>query len=346
MCLGNERTHFGIFVHAVTHRDFPAGLGQAREEFVGNFTLEQEAGTRTADLALTGEDAEHGEFERGVEIGIGENDVRALAAEFEGDFFQVARCGGHDFAPGDTAAGEGNFVHAVARREGRSDGITGTQHEVGRPGREAGLFDQLEKFHRRNRRHLGGFQNARIARGKTRGEFPHGHKQRVIPRNDLSADPDRFAHGHADHVRVADAVSLSLGLAGQAGVVAETTRRIGRIVVRLAQRLPVVLGVDPGEFRRMLLDEIGQGEKLLRTLGSRALAPRTMIESLACRADRVFRIGRTAVGCLGDDLVGRGIENVARCLTLRGDPPAVDVIQEGFHGTSLNRVSAVSTMLR
>ena len=94
----------------------------------------------------------------------------------------------------------------------------------------------------------------------------------------------------------------------------------------------------------MLFDEIGQGEKFLRALRSRALSPRTVIEGFACRADRILRICRTAVGCLGDDFVVRRIENVARRPAFRGDPLAVDGIQEGFQWDSLIRVSAVSTM--
>ena len=342
----DQRTHFGLSLCAVANDNFSAGLGQAGEEFFGYLALEDQARPRAADLTLSGEDAEHSEFQRRVEIGIGKDNVRALAAEFEGHFLEVAGRGGHDFASGDPTAGEGDLVHPVARREGRTHRVTGPEDEVGRTGRKTGFFHEFEKFHRGNGRHFRRLENARIACGQTRRELPNRHEQRVVPRDDLRADPDRLAHGQANHVRVADAVGLALRLAGQAGVVAETARGIRRIVARLAQRLAVVLGVEPGELFGVFFHQVGQGEQFLRPLGSRALAPGTLIKSLARRSDGILRIGCPAVGRLDNDFVVRGIENVASGPAAGRDPLAVDVVEEGFHESKLSRISAVSTMPR
>ena len=62
-----------------------------------------------AHFALPGEDAEHRELERHIEIRIGEDDVRALAAEFERDLFDVPGRRAHDLAPRGGAAGEGDL---------------------------------------------------------------------------------------------------------------------------------------------------------------------------------------------------------------------------------------------
>ncbi len=83
----------------------------ALDEFVVDFGFDEEAAAGAAALALVEEEGEVRAFDGGVEIGIGEDDVGAFAAEFEGDAFEVGASGGlHDELSDFGAAGEGDFV--------------------------------------------------------------------------------------------------------------------------------------------------------------------------------------------------------------------------------------------
>ena len=115
----------------------------------------------------------------------------------------------HDLAAGRGAAGEGDLVHEQARRERVADRRAGAEEQLRGARRKARFGDQLEQPDRRERRGLGGLEDAAISRGQAGRELPRGHEQRVIPRDDLPAHADRLAHDHRLDVRVADLIGLA-----------------------------------------------------------------------------------------------------------------------------------------
>src|SRR5205814_10244583 len=83
---------------------------QALQELVVNVFVKQQARARRADLALVGVNGPEGRGQRRVEVGVGKNDVRRLAAEFERQALQVAFAGSlQQRARRANAAGEGNL---------------------------------------------------------------------------------------------------------------------------------------------------------------------------------------------------------------------------------------------
>ena len=66
-------------------------LGDARDDVVETAALDVQARAGVAALAVVEEDAVGGAGDRGVEVGVGEDDVRRLAAELQRDLLEVAR---------------------------------------------------------------------------------------------------------------------------------------------------------------------------------------------------------------------------------------------------------------
>ena len=63
---------------------------QLLDELVVDLLLDKQPAAGAAALALVEEQAEVGALDGGVEIGVGEDDVGALAAQFQGDALQIA----------------------------------------------------------------------------------------------------------------------------------------------------------------------------------------------------------------------------------------------------------------
>ena len=104
-----------------------AFLQHLLDELVVDLLLDEEPAAGAAALALVEEQAEVGALDGGVEVGVGEDDVRALAAQLQADALQVALGRGlHDDLAGRVLAGEGDLVdvhvarRAPRRRSGRS----------------------------------------------------------------------------------------------------------------------------------------------------------------------------------------------------------------------------------
>ena len=69
----------------VADRDPARLLGEAVEQARRERLLDQQPRGRAADLPLVPEDAEHHPLDRGLDVGVGEDDERRLAAELERD---------------------------------------------------------------------------------------------------------------------------------------------------------------------------------------------------------------------------------------------------------------------
>ncbi|BFO20054.1 hypothetical protein SHKM778_64420 [Streptomyces sp. KM77-8] len=82
---GDQRAHVDALVRRVAH---PDGLDRGGEQFqepVVRGALDEDAGAGAAVLAGVVEEGHGGGRGGGLQVGVGEDDVGALAAEFEGD---------------------------------------------------------------------------------------------------------------------------------------------------------------------------------------------------------------------------------------------------------------------
>ena len=102
-----------------------------------------------------------------LEIGVGQDDVRALAAELERHALERPAALLADLAPDHGRAREGDLVDARVVDD-RSAGLAVAGQDVRRPRREARLERQLAEAQRGQRRLLGRLQDRRAAGGEGR----------------------------------------------------------------------------------------------------------------------------------------------------------------------------------
>src|ERR1700722_3521818 len=151
LLFGHERAHVAFGIEAGTDADFLRGLRHAVDDPVENFLVDEEARAGAAALAVIEEDGAGGAGDGGVEIGVVENDVGGLAAEFERDFFEVAGAGLDDELADFGGAGEGDFVYVGVRGESGTGGFAETGDDIYYAFGEAGGFDEFAEADRGER---------------------------------------------------------------------------------------------------------------------------------------------------------------------------------------------------
>ena len=188
----DQRAHLGVAFERRTELDLLGLLGHRFDELLVDGFLHQDAAAGGADFALIDEDAEERAVDGGFEISIGEEDVGRLAAEFERD--ALHRIGGlfdDDLADG-SAAGERDLVDVGMLHERSAAGFAEAGDDVDDARRQAAVGKMFREFERGERSLLGGFEDAGAAGGDRGREFPRGHQQRIVPRNDLPGNADRL----------------------------------------------------------------------------------------------------------------------------------------------------------
>ena len=116
-CRRDQRPHLAGRVGRRADLDRQRPRHELADEAVVDRALHQQARARRAHLAAAGEDADQGAVDGGLEVGVLEDDVGALAAELEADLFHVPGAGPHDGLADLDAAGEGHHVDVGRRGE-------------------------------------------------------------------------------------------------------------------------------------------------------------------------------------------------------------------------------------
>ena len=237
------------------------------------------------------------EVDRRLEVGVGEDDVGVLAAEFERDPLDGRRGRGHDPGARRDAAGERDQVDVRVLGQRRAGLGPGAEHQIGDAGGQPGLLQRPHQQDRGRRRQLARLEHEGVAGQQRRGHLPGRLQQRVVPRRDQSADADRLVDHAADRIRAAG-VDHPAGLgAADAGVVAEARRDVVHVVLGFDEPLAGVERLGAGEILAVAVDQVGGAQQHVRPFAFRRARPRARVEGLARRGDRgVGVLG----GCLGD----------------------------------------------
>ena len=168
-------------------------LGDAIDHFVVHLLLDEQPAAGTAALALVEVQGQVRAFDGRVEIGVGEDHVRALAAQLEGE--PLHRLGRRllDDLRGGQLAGEGDLVDGRVRHQRRAGRRAVARHDVDHAVRNARLLREPRHPQASERRLLGRLHHDRAAGRQRRAPLPGDHQRREVPRNDLPHHADRLA---------------------------------------------------------------------------------------------------------------------------------------------------------
>ena len=277
------------------------------------------------------------EIHRGLEVGVGEDDVGILAAEFQRDPFDGRRGRGHHpGARGDTA-GERHHVHVRVLRQRRAGGGPGAENQIGDAGGQTRFLQRPHQKNRGRRRQLTRLEHERVARQQGRGHLPDRLQQRVIPRSDQSADADRLVDEATDRIRPAGVHHASGLGAADACVVAQARHDIVHVVLGFDDPLAGVERLGADEILAVAVDQIGGAPQHVRPFAFRRMRPRARVEGFARRGDRGMGV---LGGCLGgccDQLTVGGTSDFAASSIERRAPFTRDVqIQVFCHRLGLS----------
>ena len=156
---------------------------------------------------------------RTLEVGIGEDDVRGLAAELERH--ALDRPGGalHHAAADLGRAGEADLGDVGMLDQTLADLGALADDDLDDAFRNARLEAELGQAQGRERRQLGGLQHGGVAARERGPELPARDVQREVPRDDQPDDAERLAKGQVDPA--GDRDRLAVVLVDRAGVEVE-----------------------------------------------------------------------------------------------------------------------------
>ena len=188
----HDRPH--VSFHVVGIADFD--LGSAGHEPVDELVVErvgqQQPDAGLAHLPRVQEAAEKGGVHRGGDVGVVEDDYRALSAQFEGDVLDRVRRQPHDRAPHRRRPGEGDLVDAGVAGEVGADLLAHAGDDVEDTRRQAARLGHLGEEEHRQRRLLVGLEDDGVPRRQSRPDLPERQGQRIVPWGDGGAHADRL----------------------------------------------------------------------------------------------------------------------------------------------------------
>jgi hypothetical protein len=110
--------------------------------------MDQDPGARAAYLSLVEPNGVYHALDNAVEVRVGEDDERRLAAQLQRELLAAPRGRGPDDSPHLGRAGEGDLVDIRVRHQSGS-GASVARNDVHHPGRQSDFLAQLGKPQRR-----------------------------------------------------------------------------------------------------------------------------------------------------------------------------------------------------
>ena len=329
----DDGADIGLLVQRIADLEHRGLLLELLQEGVEDVLVQEHARAGRAALALAGE--AHGiddAVDRPVLVGVGIDDRRALAAEFQRHRHDaLCRRAHHDLADlGRASEGELADVGVVEQRSTHFLSVAGQQVENAR--RQELLADLGQQQHA-ERRILGRLHHHGVARAQRRRDLQRRQHDRRVPRDDGADHAQRLAPCVGQDM-LSERDGLALELTAQPAEVAEDVSGDIRLAACLgAQR---IAGLQRDRARHLLgalLQLVGDLQQHLAAVARRHLAP--FDKGLGGDGHGVIHIGGVAARHIGDRLLlGRVLDRDARARRAV-DPLAADQHALGRDGVSL-----------
>ncbi len=337
---GDQRAHLGLLVGRVADPYGLDGGGEQVQEPVVHGPLDEDAGAGAAVLAGVVEEG-HGGGGRGrLQVGVGEDDVGALAAEFQGDALEEGRALGQHLSAHGGGPREDDLGDARVLDEGvAGDGTVAGQHLEQVLG-ESGGQGEFGQAQRGQRGRLGGLEDHRVARGEGRGGAPGGDRHGEVPGRDDADDAERFEDGDVEAAGDRDlAAGEPLDAAGR---VVEQVADVAGLPAGVADGVAGLADLQQGQFLEVVVDGGGEAAQQAGAVAGREGGP----AGLGPRGpyDGGVDVGLGGAGDGGDDLLGRRVQDV-ECVLVRHEGPHMRS-KERRSSQSVTAASKASTSTR
>ena len=255
---GGHRADLGLPLDRVAEPQLLRLAGDALDEAVGDLAHYVDALDPRAGLAGVGEAAPDGAGDRVVEVGVGADDHRVLAAELEHRALQLLRTHLADLAADLDRAGEEDLARARVRQRiaDRAAAVDDADQALG----QAALLEDAADRLAQQRRQAGRLEDDAVAGHQRDRHLAEGDRPGVVPGRDHADDADRLVGearflarqeglGHP-HLLVSEDLGAGLGAPVQRVDGRQQLHRVG-----LGARLALLVDEQFGE----LVDVVEQG---------------------------------------------------------------------------------------
>ena len=322
LLLRDDRADLALGIHRIADLQVLHGGHGAFDHLVRDLLVQEQARTGRAGLPLAREPhALDDAGDRQIEVGIGHDDVGALASELQRHGADLVRRVMHDLAPHRARPGERDLAYVLVLGERSAAFLAHARDGVDHAGREHLLRD-LGAFQHGEGRLLGGLQDDRVACHDGGSDLAGPQQDRRVPRDDRGDHPDRVARGVVQRaVEPGHGVAFQFGRESREHAQhldshAEFGPRLRRI------RVAGLQGFESGDVVGVLLDVVGE---LVREraafLGGHA---RPRPEGLLGRGDGAVDIGPAAAGRRSDDVQPGRVDHLEGLVGHGGVELAVD----------------------
>ena len=295
----DDRPEIGI-VGRKTRLQGGEPLGDARGRLLPDGALHQDAGTGRAGLPRILDDRRDHDGDGRVEIGILEQDLRALATQFQHAADMVPGRRGLDQRAHLRRTREGDEIDPRMFGKGSARLMAEAGNDIDRALGEARLGGEFGNAQHGQAGILGRLQHRGIAHGQSRAKRAAGHLRRIVPGNDMAGDTERLAlAGHV--VAVHEGNLLAMELVGGAAIELEIAGGGLDIGARGAHRLAAVARLDRRQFLGIVENQLREPHQQAAALGGGEARPGAAFEGCAGRGDGAVDIGGISLGDLGED---------------------------------------------
>ena len=302
----DQGAQLGGRVEGVAQADTLHAFREPADEIVIDVPFHQHPAAGGAPLPVEAVDHEHRGVQGPVQVRVGEDDHRVLAAQFEMHALEGFGALPHDGAAGPRVPHEADGLDVRVLGEGPPRGLADAVDHVDHTRRQARLVDQFGQAHGRDRAPFGGFVHHGAARRQRGRHLPRTEHEGRVPGRDDAHGSDRLPQGivQVPGRRQGQSVGSALGTVGEEPEVLGGARRgLGHESDGLAR----IAGLQEGDLFTMRFDQVGDPVQQFLSFGAGRIPP--VPEGGLCRAGRGIDLLRSAVrhGAKHGIVDGRGV---------------------------------------